>query len=206
MSFKDAYEITKQQEGGYANDKHDRGGETYAGIARRFHSTWEGWSYVDFYKKETKTRRQLNQALSEDKEVLRLKHEFYKKKFWDPIDKYPLEQDVKIYMFDVAVNSGHKRARVLLQKALGVKADGIIGKKTLEAYARADTSLIAKLKAERDSFYHRIAKGTQKKYLKGWLNRSQKVLCHSIDCGLEHKSKKEPKNGFWASLTKILKG
>lgn len=206
MSFKDAYSITKQQEGGYANDPDDRGGETYAGVARRYHAKWGGWAIVDYYKKQTRTQRELNQALSEDMEMIRLKQEFYKEKFWDPIDKYPFSQDVKIYLFDYAVNSGHKNAYKALQRALGVKADGVIGKKTLEAYAKAGVSLVAKLKSERDAFYFKIAKGSQKKYLNGWLKRSQKVLCHSMDCGLERKSEKTriPKTiTFWENLVKL---
>ena len=200
MSFKDAYEITKSQEGGYANDKHDRGGETYSGIARNFHPKWGGFAIVDHYKKKTKSRRELNKLLGKDKELTRLKMEFYKTKFWNPIDKYPFEMDVKIYLFDVAVNSGHSRAYKLLQKALGVKADGVIGLQTLNAYAYKGTSFIAELKKERDAFYYKIAKGTQKKYLKGWLKRSQKVLCHSMDCALEHKKAETPQLSFWRRL------
>jgi len=47
--FNDAYEKTILNEGGYKlhNVPDDRGGQTYAGIARRYHPNWPGWRYID---------------------------------------------------------------------------------------------------------------------------------------------------------------
>jgi len=36
-NFEDAYERTAQIEGFYVNNPNDNGGETYCGIARKFH-------------------------------------------------------------------------------------------------------------------------------------------------------------------------
>lgn len=38
--FEKAYDPVRQWEGGWCNVEGDRGGETYAGIARNF---WPGW-------------------------------------------------------------------------------------------------------------------------------------------------------------------
>ena len=46
-SFKPAFDATMRNEGGYGNDPQDPGGETYRGIARKFHSKWEGWTTID---------------------------------------------------------------------------------------------------------------------------------------------------------------
>jgi len=49
-SFSPAYAIVKVNEGGYVNDPVDKGGETYAGIARNIFGSWEGWSIIDAKK------------------------------------------------------------------------------------------------------------------------------------------------------------
>ena len=38
-----------KHEGGYVFDPDDSGGETYKGVARKFHSKWEGWSKIDLH-------------------------------------------------------------------------------------------------------------------------------------------------------------
>ena len=43
-NFTQAYNLTSAHEGGYVNDALDRGGETYRGISRVYHSSWNGWS------------------------------------------------------------------------------------------------------------------------------------------------------------------
>jgi len=198
MSFTDAYDITSKHEGRYANHKLDRGGETYKGIARKFHPKWEGWVLLDSFPVGRK-----DHFASKDKILQHMVVDFYKEKFWDPIDKYPLEQDVKIYLYDYSVNSGHKNAYKAFQRALGVKPDGVIGKQTLHAYARTGSSFVIKLKKERDKFYSRIIKKnpSQKVFGKGWYGRSEDVLCYAVDKCLVHK-KKPVKMSFWAKLFK----
>ncbi len=46
-NFTQAYNLTSAHEGGYVNDAIDRGGETYRGISRVYHSSWKGWSNID---------------------------------------------------------------------------------------------------------------------------------------------------------------
>jgi lysozyme family protein len=48
--FKTAYALTMGHEGIYSNNPKDRGGETYKGIARKFHPSWEGWKAIDRMK------------------------------------------------------------------------------------------------------------------------------------------------------------
>ena len=45
--FQIAEAITGRNEGGYANNSADTGGETYAGIARNYWPKWQGWKYID---------------------------------------------------------------------------------------------------------------------------------------------------------------
>ena len=46
-NFDKALEILLANEGQYANDKEDLGGETYCGISRKFNPSWAGWQIID---------------------------------------------------------------------------------------------------------------------------------------------------------------
>ena len=137
-SFSKAYDITMQNEGGYCNDPHDRGGETWRGIARNFWGKWAGWQIVDHVKSTHPAG--LNQALGANTELASLVLEFYKKNFWDCLSLDDLKcQQTGNQLFDIAVNMGTGTAAKFLQSAINAliansfPADGIIGAKTIEA-------------------------------------------------------------------------
>ena len=48
--FTKAYALTAAYEGGYVDDPEDAGGETYRGISRRYHPSWQGWQIIDTLK------------------------------------------------------------------------------------------------------------------------------------------------------------
>jgi len=85
--------------------------------------------------------------------------------FFSPLD---------LAFFDTAVNSGATRARLCLQRALEVTADGVIGPQTKDALLKVPPAMAAAgLIDQRDKFY--IALAEQKTYsdfLNGWLNRT----------------------------------
>lgn len=87
-------------------------------------------------------------------------------------DKVPHE--VKLYYIDMAYNMGAKQAIKLFQRCAGVKSDGLFGVITL-AHSHKVTKKC--LKYRRDRFYNRLAtfKPHLKKFLRGWLNRSNDV-------------------------------
>lgn len=74
--FKLAYAATMKNEGGYANNPHDRGGETWRGIARNFWGSWPGWKTVDEIKSQKPTS--LNLALQKSEALDDLVLKFYK--------------------------------------------------------------------------------------------------------------------------------
>ena len=77
-------------------------------------------------------------------------------------------------MFDSAVQHNPKKAVQLLQDAVGVTADGIIGPKTRTAVASADAEwLLTRCFLRRSRYYADIIKSnaSQGKYLNGWFNR-----------------------------------
>jgi lysozyme family protein len=69
---------------------------------------------------------------------------------------------------------GCGRAAKLLQEAVGVTADGIIGQGTLQAVQKANPrSLLENFAAEKTAFYKSLS--TFPTFGKGWLNRVAEV-------------------------------
>ncbi|WP_313579831.1 glycosyl hydrolase 108 family protein [Chishuiella sp.] len=122
-NFNNAYKRTSVNEGGYADVKGDNGGETYKGIARNFHKTWEGWKIIDAYKKKNGPIKY--GLIIKDSNLDELVKKFYKSKFWNVLDADSIEsQSIADTLYDFGVNSGQSRSIKQIQKALGVSETG----------------------------------------------------------------------------------
>ena len=173
-NFDLAIKTVLKHEGGYANDPLDRGGETYRGIARRFHPRWEGWAVVDAAKRFPGFITKVNV----DPRLYGLAIRFYRDKFW----RYEgvTNQRVAVKIFDAAVNMGSANAHRILQRALRrlgykLKVDGQMGPRTLQATNQADTgALLLELRAYAAVHYAKIVarKPNQVKWLYGWMQRA----------------------------------
>lgn len=175
-----------ENEGGYADDSDDSGGETYRGISRKFHPYWEGWHRIDQYK----VAEQFPGVLDADHALKGWVLDFYREKFWRKVgchlvDKQPLAE----FLFDFAVHAGTKVPVSHLQRALNalnrratlwpdVVVDGMLGPKTrkaLEAYPTWETQypMFKILNGLRTVFYVELVEKREKdeKFLHGWLNR-----------------------------------
>lgn len=119
--FEEAYNRTSKFEGGYVNDKNDRGGETYKGIARKFHADWKGWSIIDSYKKKPNFPKNL----ASDSQLPTLVKNLYRKLYWDAVwgDKL-LNQKVANDLYDTAVNMGVGISIKLSQRIYKMKETG----------------------------------------------------------------------------------
>lgn len=139
-AFETAYRKLEQVEGGYANDPADSGGETYKGIARKFHPEWSGWSIIDEHKEKPGFPANIPGIALEQKVT-----EFYKAKYWDTcrLDDIAVSSErIAREIFDTFVNSGRKGQ--YLQRALNalnrqqkdypdLEVDGDIGPATIAA-------------------------------------------------------------------------
>src|SRR5687767_4568940 len=129
--FNPAFETMIRNEGGFklTDISGDRGGQTYAGIARNFHGTWPGWRYVDG-----------NDLGNADLTVC--VRDFYKAQFWDRIcgDKIT-QQGIAESIFDFAVNAGPGVAAKLAQLVVNTVPNGAIGAKTLEQMNAIDPGI-----------------------------------------------------------------
>jgi len=187
--FEIAESITGRNEGGYANNPSDTGGETYAGIARNYWPKWDGWKYIDKYKlsynksdKKMSLAKWVNSsALVSSEPIHFMVSAFYKQNFWD-VNKLDLfyDQQLANTVYDFGVNSGTGRSAKFLQKAYNdvsvnlnkIDVDGKIGEKTIEAINNAIPELIyIRFNTARKDFYNSIAKGSQAQFLKSWLSR-----------------------------------
>ena len=184
--FSIAYKITMKNEGGYVNDKDDRGGETFKGIARKYHPTWSGWELVD----SMKSKPQFPSCALNSTVIQLHVDKFYKSNFWDVnlLDEFT-SQMVANEMFDTGVNMGVQTAAKFLQITLNklnkvgslypnLVEDGKIGNNTIK-------SLNACIKYKGDSYIYKILNllqgeryldlmdksETQEKFAYGWLDR-----------------------------------
>lgn len=170
--FKKAFEATMRSEGGYVNDPQDPGGETYRGIARKFHSKWEGWTTIDALKKRSNFPRSLDQDASLQAQIA----DFYQHQFWDKVRGDQIEnQDVAESIFDFAVNAGIGASVTLAQTASGAPTDGLMGTDTLAAINKKDPqtflALFALHKIAR--YIHIVEKRPEsRKYFYGWVRRT----------------------------------
>lgn len=166
-NFLSAFSKTITYEGGWVKDPKDPGGETYLGVARRFHPHWLGWPLVDAIK--GKKHGDLIDSAMLRKHV----KDFYQHNFWRKIKGDDiLSQRVASFIFDFAVNSGGAIREV--QKVLGVPDDGVIGPKTLAAInAVPESTLMNRLINARLAYVQRLVKNDPDlfRFLKGWTNR-----------------------------------
>lgn len=156
--FATALPFVLRMEGGYVNDPVDRGGTTNKGITQRTYSAW-----LTNQGRPSRPVREIT-----DEEVEQIYHLCY----WSAAKCDALPWPASAAHFDAAVNHGVARAARMLQEALGVKVDGIIGPVTLAAAGSADTQqLVNAMLWIRVDFYYRITAGDQVKFLRGWLRR-----------------------------------
>lgn len=195
--FEIAYAPLKLFEGGYDDDPDDRGGETYAGIARNFFPKWAGWKIIDQIKRSNKTFSAISKAAAKDFYLQDLVAAWYKSEWFDALGLGQFPQILANELFEQAVNLGKagsgRKVQIICNaynrgqngKPLftDLVVDGAIGPKTLAALklilanrATAE-SLVHALNCMQGSHYLELAakKASQRKYTAGWMKRT---YCH----------------------------
>jgi len=154
-NFPAALALVLQSEGGFSNHRNDPGGMTNLGVTR---NVWRDWVKRDVDEAEM---RSLTPELVTP---------LYKARYWDACKCDDLQRGVDYCVFDAAVNMGSGRAAKLLQTALGVTADGSIGRATIAAATAADpVELLEAFSLGKEAFYQSLP--TFATFGKGWLNR-----------------------------------
>lgn len=170
--FLTASKITGGNEGGYANNPDDAGGETFAGVARKFWPSWRGWPIIDEYKANHGLKG-INSLLT-NPIMIQAINKFYKDNFWD-VNKLDLvtNQQIANNVYDCGVNSGTGYAAKVLQVASKVTVDGVVGSGTIAAVNAGNPLVIYNsINTQREAKYTLLAKSPgQAQFLKSWLSR-----------------------------------
>lgn len=163
--FDVAYEFTKENEGGFSNNPHDRVLATYAGIS----SKW----FPDDYQAIISAKEENRPAMVK---------EFYYRHFWNTLYELIDDKRLAVRLFDLSVNLGTKQAVGLLQETLNAysdgevcKADGIFGIITL---AHVNDKIYVNIEFDYSLRVERYYKTLPsfKYFGKGWLNRLHKEI------------------------------
>ncbi|MAM39321.1 MAG: hypothetical protein CL949_15700 [Erythrobacter sp.] len=182
-------------EGGYVNDKVDRGGATQFGISLRFlvaegkiDDDGDGFADFDIDMDGDIDGADIRQLTILDAKIL------YKECFWNRLDCGSFPEPIGEMLFDQAVNGGLSAAAKLLQRALNaitrdkrfrtipLKVDGVIGDQTrarLDTYLNrfGEEAIVAAYREAVKDRYHAIVRSnpSQARFLRGWLNRADRL-------------------------------
>lgn len=167
-TFDTSFDLTLGHEGGFQNDRNDRGNWTSGVIGKgQLKGTKYGISAMSYPLLDIK-----NLTLDQAKAI-------YKRDFWDKLSLDEVPAGLAYALFDAAVNHGPKQAVLFVQEALGVTKDGALGPKTLAAIQKADSlALLSNTNSVRALFYTDI--GTFPRYKGGWLKRLVRVTVEAV--------------------------
>lgn len=173
MTVDELLDAVIRREGGYVNHPADRGGPTKYGITQGTLAAW--------LKRPVTIAEVQGMTEAQAREIYTVRYLSGPR-----IDTLP--DSIVPQMFDIAVNSGPRRAVRMLQKLLSeagfpVDQDGVVGPETREAVADAEAAMGAQLlndalASERANFYLALATSdpTQRVFLRGWLNRAAEFV------------------------------
>ena len=194
--FDKIFDYLLKVEGGYSDDKNDKGGKTKFGIieeeAREFGYKGDMQDLtIDFAKN------------------------IYLKKYYlgNKLDKV-VNDKVALSICDWAVNSGRngtKNVQIAINQltSANLDVDGIIGSKTLEALNSADSEKFLEVYHNLQRIYYKgkvETDRTQEGFLTGWLNRVQRKEEYLRDWDKENTATDNQKYSFaQSSLDKMKK-
>jgi lysozyme family protein len=144
--FERCINLILAEEGGLSRNNADPGGLTKYGISQR--------SYPE-----------LNIPLLTIEQAKAL----YQHDYWQPIHGDMLPAGLDLLMLDCDINQGTPTAILMLQRALGVKNDGVIGPMTLTSAFQAMPALLDSFAAERALSY--VFNRNEAVFGRGWYHR-----------------------------------
>lgn len=206
--FNIAYNPVRTFEGDWCDVPGDKGGETYAGIARAFFPDWPGWHFIDAAKAHPSFQQgslAFSRHLTTLPNLEDLVTAFYRVQWWDKMGLARWPQLVANELFEQAVNLGRGGSGKLLQRVCNamnyvrrngkeqrlfddLDEDGAVGPKTVKALA-----LVLEYRAERD-VVHALNAAQGKKYLE---HRREQLLAAQIPRGLDDPRRLGGHHGFF---------
>lgn len=173
QNFKTALDYTLPLEGStFTNDEDDHGGPTKYGITLE---DLQRWHLDNHLPKAT-----IDDVRNISMETVEAIYEIY---YWKALHlDEVLDQRTATAMFDVGVNTGIGHSARFAQRATGLTGaavDGSIGPDSLSAINKLEgRAFIAAFVPQVQAYYITdvLNDGTQIKFLRGWLSRSQKLI------------------------------
>jgi lysozyme family protein len=156
-NFQECLVKVLKHEGGFVNHPSDPGGMTNLGVTKKVWEEWVG------HEVDEKAMRALTPEIVGP---------MYEMKYWRTSYCEKLPRGLDLLVFTMAVNSGSGRSVKLLQDAIGVVTDGVIGPNTMAKINEANVEvLIDKFSEARTSFYKGLK--TFPVFGSGWLSRTE---------------------------------
>lgn len=115
--FEKAFNKIIANEGGYVDDKDDKGGETFMGITRKNHPKAAIWDIIDEYIDVNGSTYGLLKYIKNNNKAMNSVKNIYKKQYWDKLllDKIR-SQSIANELFDDCVNRGVNATLKLVRK------------------------------------------------------------------------------------------
>jgi lysozyme family protein len=157
--FDTAFDRVIGHEGGFQDMHHDRGNWTSGKVGvGELKGTKFGLSAMTYPDYDIK-----NLTIEQAKAI-------YFEDWWIELGMERFRPAMQYQMFDAAINHGMRNASKMVQRAVGAKDDGAIGKNTMKAIkAKSVDDLLLLFISERIAFFTKVK--TFDKYGKGWMNR-----------------------------------
>lgn len=156
MNFDRAFDLLMSHEGGYSDHAADPGGKTKWGVT-------EAVARAAGYKGDMRDL------------PVQVAKSVYRDSYWAAVKADELPDRVRYAVFDAAVNSGPGQSIKWLQRALGVKDDGVIGPQTLAAaHALNPNSLLCGLLSQRLRFMSNLSNWPA--FGRGWARRIASLM------------------------------
>jgi len=175
-NFERCLAIVVDKEGGFSDHPRDRGGPTNLGITLRTLASWQGLNF-DEINEEAKAK-----LLADLRGLTRREAaEIYRANYWLPMRCGDLPRGVDLMLFDFGVNAGPRTSVKMMQRAVGVTADGSLGPQTLAAATATDAGKLIDALAEARLAYYRSLDNFDV-FGAGWSKRTSEVaaLAHSM--------------------------
>jgi lysozyme family protein len=148
-------DMVLKAEGGYVNNPADPGGATNMGITQR--------TLADFREADVTEEDVRSMTRAEAREI-------YRARYWTPMRCDDLPAGIDLMVFDFGVNAGPGRSLKLLQRGVGVAADGSVGPITLAAVRACRAADLIGRMAEARLAYYRGLDGFPT-FGRGWTRR-----------------------------------
>ena len=137
--FEKAFNKIIANEGGYVNDKDDKGGETFMGITRKNHPNIAIWDIIDEYIDANGSTYGLLKYIKNNNRAMNSIKDIYRKQYWDKLllDKIR-SQSIANELFDDCVNRGVTATLKLVRKLYRFSSKATILEMipTINSYAR----------------------------------------------------------------------